>query len=242
MRMRLTMRRVLLHIGLGVAIIQWTPDLRSQTTSSLVATIPTADGVEVSGQPDPTYERPSPSTRLHNYIFDAFGPYPIAGAAFTAGINQLTDSPPEWHQGVEGYARRLGSNYGIVAVSTTTRYSLAQAFRVDTLYYRCECSGVLPRLCHAVLSTLTARSGEDGHTVFSAPALLAPYAGTMVAVYGWYPKRYSAKDALRMGNYSLLGYMGGNISLEFLYSGPHSLLTRLHLNNPHGAPDPGPNH
>ncbi len=26
-----------------------------------------------------------------------------------------------------------------------------------------------------------------------------------------------------MGNYSLLGYVGGNIALEFLYSGPHSL-------------------
>jgi hypothetical protein len=42
-----------------------------------------------------------------------------------------------------------------------------------------------------------------------------------------------------MGNYSLLGYMGGNIALEFLYGGPHSLLSRMHLNNRHGAPDPG---
>ena len=67
-------------------------------------------------------------------------------------------------------------------------------------------------------------------------AVVAPYAGTMTAVYGWYPDRYSAKDALRMGNYSLLGYVGGNIALEFLYGGPHSLLSRIHLNNPHAAP------
>jgi hypothetical protein len=38
------------------------------------------------------------------------------------------------------------------------------------------------------------------------------------------------------GNYSLLGYVGGNIALEFLYGGPHSLLSRIHLNNPHAAP------
>jgi hypothetical protein len=30
--------------------------------------------------------------------------------------------------------------------------------------------------------------------------------------------------------------VGGNIALEFLYSGPHSLLSRMHLNNGHGAP------
>jgi len=45
-----------------------------------------------------------------------------------------------------------------------------------------------------------------------------------------------------MGNYSLLLSAGGNVSLEFLYSGPHSLLSRMHLNNSHGALDPGPNH
>ena len=38
-----------------------------------------------------------------------------------------------------------------------------------------------------------------------------------------------------MGNYSLLVYMGGNIALEFFYSGPHSLISRMHLNNAHGS-------
>ena len=47
-----------------------------------------------------------------------------------------------------------------------------------------------------------------------------------------------AKDAFRMGNYSLLAYMGGNIGLELIYGGPHSLLLRMHLNNMHAAPGP----
>jgi len=92
-----------------------------------------------------------------------------------------------------------------------------------------------------VISTLTARRGEDGHRVFSFPALVAPYAGTMTAVYGWYPSRFGARDALRMGNYNLLADVVGNIALEFLYGGPHSLLHRMHLNNGHGAPEPGSN-
>jgi hypothetical protein len=190
-------------------------------------------------QLDLTYTRPPQSTKLHNYVFDAFGPYPIVGAAAVAGFNQTYNTPPEWKQSAEGYGKRFASDFGIAAVSTTTRYALAEAFKEDTLYYRCECTGVFPRLRHAVLSTLTARRGEDGHRVFSVPSLVSPYVGTMTAVYGWYPDRFGAKDAFRMGNYNLLGYLGGNIALEFLYSGPHSLLSRMHLNNTHGAPTPG---
>ncbi len=197
--------------------------------------------VTVPAHADLTYIRPTDKTRLRNYVFDAFGPYPIVGAALAAGINQADNTPPEWRQGAAGYGKRFGSDFGIAAVTITTRYALARAFREDTLYYRCECKGVFPRLRHAVISTFTGRRGDDGHRVFSFSALVAPYAGTMTAVYGWYPERYTAKDGFRMGNYSLLGYVGGNVALEFLYSGPHSLLSRMHLNNGHGAPAQGSN-
>jgi hypothetical protein len=196
--------------------------------------------VAIASAPPPAliYTRPTQKTKLRNYLFDAFGPYPITGAAFAAGIGQAYNTPPEWKQGAAGYGKRFGSDFAIAGISTTTRYGLAQALKEDTLYYRCECKGMFPRLRHAMLSTLTARRGDDGHHVFSLPALIAPYSGTMTAVYAWYPGRYNGKDALRMGNYTMLGYVGGNIALEFLYSGPHSLLSRMHLNNEHAAPDP----
>jgi hypothetical protein len=187
------------------------------------------------------YERPTEKTKLRNYFFDAYGPYPIVGAALVAGINQIDNSPPEWRQGAEGYGKRFGSDFGIVAVTTTTRYALAEAFHEDTLYYRCECKGFLPRLGHAVISTVLSRRGDDGHRVFSIPDLVAPYAGTMTAVYAWYPSRYNATDAFRMGNYNMLGYVGANVALEFLYRGPHSFLSRMHLDNTHMAPGQGSN-
>ncbi len=230
---------MLLSFIVAVPILQL--GARSQALSSSGdSSGPTA--TTTSGQLDPIYVRPTQKTGVNNYLFDAFGPYPAVGAAVAAGINQWTNSPPEWNQGAAGFSRRFGSDFGIAPVSTTTRYGLAQAFREDTLYYRCECKGLFPRLRHAVLSTLTGRKGEDGHRIFSVPGLVAPYAGSMTAVYGWYPSRYGAKDAFRMGNYILLGQMGGNIGLEFFNNGPHWLLSRVHLNNAHGAPDPGSNH
>jgi len=186
------------------------------------------------------YEPPTEKTKFGNYGFDAFGPYPIVGSAVAAGIDQISNSPPEWRQGASGYGKRFGSDYGIVAAGTTARYGLAEAFKVDTLYYRCECSGFLPRLRHALVSSVTARRGIDGHAVFSVPAIVAPYAGTATAVYGWYPSRFGVKDAFRMGNYSLLAYAGENIGLEFFYSGPHSLLSRMHLSHSSAAGNSGP--
>jgi hypothetical protein len=232
-------RRLLLLLVISAEFLALPSIAKAQT----LADSGTSSGTAASTFPvhlDLAYKRPTTTTKLHNYLFDAFGPYPIANAAVAAGINQESNSPPEWNQGVRGYSKRFGSNFAIIAVSTTTRYALAEAFREDTLYYRCECKGTLPRLGHAVISTFTARRGDDGHRVFSIPALVAPYAGTMTAVYAWYPNRYGAEDAFRLGNYSMLGYIGQNIVLEFFHTGPHSLLSRMHLDNRHGAADPQP--
>jgi hypothetical protein len=182
-------------------------------------------------QLDLTYRRPSEKVKLRNYFFDAFGPYPIVAAAALGGINQAYKTPPEWGQGMGAYGERVGSDFGIAMVTTTTRYALAEAFREDTLYYRCECKGMLPRLRHAVISTVTARRGEDGHRVLSFSAIVAPYAGSMTAVYGWYPNRYGVKDGFRMGNFTLLAYAGVNIIREFMRGGPHILTGLDHSNS-----------
>src|SRR5277367_815130 len=214
------------------------------------STAPTADAAlpnaplpnSLPGNPQPKiiagYQRPTEKVKLVNYLFDAYGPFPIVGSALVAGINQADNSPRDWDQGMTGFGRRWGSNYGIGAISTSTRYGLAELLREDTLYYRCECSGFVPRFKHAVLSTFTARRGQDGHREFSVPALVAPYAGEMVAVHAWYPQRYDSTDAFRQANYSLLVYAGQNVAFEFLPNGPHSLLAKFHLQNRRLAPEP----
>lgn len=236
MKMRGIMLLWLATAGLAVLPVLATAQALTDSTDSsgMVAS-------RAAPQPDLTYTRPTEKTKILNYLFDAYGPYPAAGAAFAAGISQAYDTPPEWKQGAEGYGKRFGSDFGIAVISTSARYGLAEAFREDTLYYQCGCKGVFPRLRHAVISTLSARRGEDGHRAFSFPALVAPYAGSMTAVYAWYPGRYSGKDAFRMGNYTMLGYVGGDIALEFLHGGPNSLLHRMHLDNGREAPNPGAN-
>jgi hypothetical protein len=232
----MNVRQAMLLLSAASMLVILPTPMRSQSLFSYSGDSSTTSANSPAVLPSQAYVRPTQRTMVENYMFDAFGPYPIVGAAGAAGINQLSNSPPEWNQGLEGFSKRFGSDFSIAAISTTARYGLAEAFKEDTLYYRCECRGVFPRLGHSVISTLTTRRGADGHRGFSFPSLAAPYVGSMVAVYGWYPSRFGAKDAFRMGNYSLLGYVGGNVVLEFFYRGPHSLFSRMHLNNAHGAP------
>ena len=140
----LTIRLVLLLLSIAAILAALPATARSQQLSFSEGLSGTVAGV-TSGQPGPTYVRPTQATMAGNYLFDAFGPYPVVGAAFAAGINQISNAPPEWKQGMGGYGKRFGSDFAIAAVATTTRYGLAEALKEDTLYYRCECSGFVPR-------------------------------------------------------------------------------------------------
>lgn len=226
---------------LSSVLILWVlPPAAAAQSLALEADASTVAATVSSTRPLSDYTRPTHKVMLNNYLLDTLGPYPITIAAGIAGFNQIYSSPPEWGQDAQGYGKRIGSNFGIEAIGTTSRFAMAAALKEDTLYYRCECTGVLRRTGYAVLSTVTARHGIDGHRAFSFSGLVSPYVGAGAAVYGWYPDRYGAKDAFRMGNYTLLAYVGGNIALEFITFNPRSLLSRMHMKSMHGAPESGP--
>ena len=218
----------LLILTIGFAI---SPNLMAQSAPATVISSP--DAAEASSSARPSYpspilayEQPTEKEKLRLFAFDAFGPYAFAEAAIAGGFQQATNSPPEWGGGARAFGERVASNVGIQLVTTTTRYGLAEILREDAAYYRCECRGLFPRLGHALISTVTARQGKDGHTVFSVPGLVSPYVGTMTAM-AWYPDRFGVKDGIRMGNYNLAAQAAGNLALEFIYGGPHTLFSHI---------------
>jgi len=172
------------------------------------------------------YTRPTEKEKLRRLASDVFGPATLVKIAAVAGFAQATNSPWEWGGGWNGYKARVGSKFGLKLVTSTTRYGLAEMLREDTRYYACQCTGFLPRVGHTLTSTFTGRRGNDGHRVFSFPKLVSTYAGSMTSL-AWYPDRYGVRDGFRMGSMSFVGQMAGNLLLEFLYQGPHSLFGRL---------------
>jgi len=198
-----------------------------QTATSSQTTVTTQTTRSV--QPGQTYHKPTHGEKFKSYAFDSFGPYAFFASAVGGAIQQADNSAPEWGGGADAYGVRVANTFGINLVTQTTRYSLSELFREDTIYYRCECDGFVPRLKHALISTVTARKGEDGHRVFSIPNLVAPYAGGEAAANLWYPSRYGPKDGFRYGNYNLLVQAGLNVAYEFIYGGPHTMLGQHHV-------------
>src|SRR3954469_797121 len=48
--------------------------------------------------------------QFRQYLLFTAGPLPILGELAGSGINQWTNTPPEWGQGWGAYGKRLGSN------------------------------------------------------------------------------------------------------------------------------------
>jgi hypothetical protein len=193
-------------------------------------------------EPNPllVYVRPSAHEKFRQYRFDAIGPYAFAKAIAAGGYQQATGAPPEWGTGIASFGVRVASNFGIQLVTTTSRYGMAQVLHEDAAYYRCECTNFFHRVSHALISTVTARHGESGHTYFSISGLASPYIGTMTAL-AWYPERFGYKDGLRMGNYNLAGQAAGNLALEFIYGGPHTMFSNMRHSKSQGGTQRDPN-
>jgi len=232
---------VVLIIGLAIS----SPEVMAQMTPAAV--LPSADAAPIAPSsramyPSPvlTYTPPTEKEKLRLFAFDAFGPFPFVEAIAAGGYQQASKAPPEWGSGWGAYGERVASNFGVQLVTTTTRYGMAEMLREDAAYYRCGCRGFFPRLSHALISTLTARKGKDGHTVFSLPGLVSPYAGGM-AELAWYPSRYGVKDGFREGNYNLATQAAGNVAMEFIYGGPHTLFTHVGRSNSPGGTRVGQN-
>ncbi len=133
------------------------PTNQSQTQTQTQTQPAQAAPTYSSSNPPPVtyaYHKPTEKEKLKNYAFDTFGPYAIIGSAAIAGIQQAETAnatphnsgiPPDWGQGWDAYGERVGSDFGIHLITQTARYSMAELFREDTLYYRCECSGILPQ-------------------------------------------------------------------------------------------------
>src|ERR1035438_5082490 len=80
------LERQLMFFPLTIAILAALPVLaRAQWVNDSGDSSGTGAGT-AAAQPAPPYMRPTQAIKLHNYLFDAFGPYPIVGAALVAGI------------------------------------------------------------------------------------------------------------------------------------------------------------
>jgi hypothetical protein len=142
-------------------------------------------------------------------------PYTVVGPALGASIGQWENEPPEWGQGVEGYARRFGSGMGRHFIAETIRFASAAADGEDPRYQRCDETGVWDRARHAIVGTFTSRTSSG--TRIPAFSRFAGVYGAAFISNTWYPdSRATTGYALRRGSTALGSSLAWHFFGEFI--------------------------
>jgi hypothetical protein len=162
-----------------------------------------------------TYTPLTSEQRLHRYLRSLIGPDVWISSAFTAGLNQWTNTPGAWGQGADGYGRRFGSSFGFHVVHQSIEYGASSLLHEDNRYIRSTATGVGPRLRYALTSTVMARS-PDGSRHISISSISA-YAGAGFISRTWQPSSNAgAQDAISAMGISMGLTAGRNIVREFV--------------------------
>jgi len=141
--------------------------------------------------------------------FSVFGhrmisPIGFAKSAFNTSINQAQNSPEEWGQGVEGFAKRYGNKVANRTVENGIGFLVSVPLRQDPRYFRSGETGIWRRARHAVLYTVLTPTDNGGRT-FSAWRFAGNYGAQFVS-NAWRPERYtSVSNTLLRGTVSI-GY------------------------------------
>jgi hypothetical protein len=141
-------------------------------------------------------------------------PTSLAKSAFTSGIDQWRDSPPEWGQGMAGYGRRYGSKTGTRAAENGIGFLTAAALHQDPRYFRSVETGVWRRTRYALERTVVTRS-DNGRETIAIWNITAHYGAQFVSNI-WRPDRVTpVPDTLARGSISMGYAAASNLFKEF---------------------------
>lgn len=215
-------------LGAFILVLAFVASAYSQETTPQTTTQTTAQPATQSTQQQPSTQSTQPATTTSGYVFpdrsarfkrylkNTVGPFRLARTAASAGIEQWTDSPEEWGQGMKGYGKRYASGFGRNAIQQTVSYGLDEALNLDTGFQRSKRTGFFPRFKDALMQNVTSRT-RSGKRVISVPRFAGVYTGAIVSYETWYPDRYNYKDGLRSGSTTLLMNFGINLFREFVF-------------------------
>ena len=156
----------------------------------------------------------SKQEKFDYFVQHTFAKEDILERSALAGIAQWRDSPPEWGQGLAGYGRRLGSNFGQYSIKKTLQFSIGAALREDPRYFASAEHGFWRRTYHAVAHTLIVRN-DHNRRVFSVGRLSGTLGGSFIS-RTWHPERQqTVGNALRNAGVSLSAEASWNVLREF---------------------------
>lgn len=157
----------------------------------------------------------TPREKFRVFTNSSFDRITFVTAAFDAGINQATNTPPGYGQGGEGYAKRYGAAVGDkVASDFFGKFFFPVIFRQDPRYFALQ-EGSGPRRTGYAMSHVFVTRGDNGRSQFNASQVLGACSSAALTNVWYPPADRKASTTLTRAATRLAVSMGFNIFKEF---------------------------
>ncbi len=171
----------------------------------------TSPGVDVASAYKPYTVGQKFKADTHN----VFGPIALIAVGVSAGFDQLTNTPSEWHQGAEGYGKRYASEFGDNAAHQYFGFVLQSALHEDPRYFPSADRSTKARIRSVIHQTFLAHKDSGGEEFAFARWGSAFGAGFLSDT--WQPRSTShVHDGLEEGGVLLGIDVGLNLAEEFI--------------------------
>jgi len=155
--------------------------------------------------------------RLRLFLDDAaLSPMLSARLAFSAALDQRTDTPAEWDDGAKGLGKRVAGRAALNAAQAGVHHATAAVLRLDPRgdQTRCGCRHPMRRTAHALARTFVTRDAR-GRSVANVPLFAGAFGGAFVAA-AWYPPSYRPNhEGVRVASLTIVAHAGANVAREF---------------------------
>jgi hypothetical protein len=159
-------------------------------------------------------------------VVQAYGLRGFVGAALSAGIGQWDDSPHEWGEGFDGYAKRYGSAFAGNFSRQTFAWMLESAFHQDPRYFPSEDKNKKQRALNALKQVIVCKN-DDGRPSFAYARVFSDFGAAQLENV-WQPRSTSSVGAgFKRGFIGLGADAAYNLMQEFIpFTRPISLRHR----------------
>jgi hypothetical protein len=158
---------------------------------------------------------PARRERFAEFVLNTVGPVPLVGEAAGAAVEQLMNTPKDWRQGWDAFAKRYWSNLAYNGIRQTISYGGSLALDEDARYFASRRPGFWPRVRHALVSTFTARHA-DGRDSFSYSGV-AGVIGASAISSAWGPHAWRGPGNIaKNAGISFASTAATDIAQEFL--------------------------
>lgn len=130
---------------------------------------------------------------------------------FSAGMDQLRDSPTQWGEGWGAYGERFASREGQFIAANSLAAVGNAALGYEPRYDQCRCSGFWPRTRHAIVRNFLTYDRSEQELRAQWALYGGAFGGGVIATL-WKPH---PRNALVNGGFGMLGQAGYGALLNF---------------------------